>query len=118
MHICCCTHKRALASCNEVQENLKVKRKICGCGKNLNTYKIERLYILLCEHAFFLLLYHVNEVLLFYLSGHLERLDLTGNNWELQPSHVSILSEFRHNGLPILILPTLLALDVPYDDEP
>ncbi|KAH9728969.1 RNI-like superfamily protein [Citrus sinensis] len=50
--------------------------------------------------------------------GHLERLDLTGNNWELQPSHVSILSEFRHNGLPILILPTLLALDVPYDDEP
>ncbi|KAH9785018.1 RNI-like superfamily protein [Citrus sinensis] len=50
--------------------------------------------------------------------GHLQRLDLTGNNWELQPSHVSMLSEFRHNGLPILILPTLQALDVPYDDEP
>lgn len=50
--------------------------------------------------------------------GHLESLDLTGNNWELQPSHVSMLSEFRHNGSPILILPTLKALDVPYDDEP
>ncbi|XP_034902292.1 uncharacterized protein [Populus alba] len=50
--------------------------------------------------------------------GSLERLDLTGNNWDYQPNHASMVAEFHHNGRPILILPSYLAVDVPYDDDP
>ncbi|XP_011014861.1 PREDICTED: NACHT, LRR and PYD domains-containing protein 13 isoform X3 [Populus euphratica] len=50
--------------------------------------------------------------------GSLERLDLTGNNWDFQPNHASMVAEFHHNGRPILILPSYLAVDVPYDDDP
>ncbi|KAK2648705.1 hypothetical protein Ddye_016194 [Dipteronia dyeriana] len=50
--------------------------------------------------------------------GHLKRLDLTGNIWDYQPSHVSMVAEFQHNGRPILILPSLQTSDVPYDDDP
>ncbi|KAJ4728379.1 Leucine-rich repeat, ribonuclease inhibitor subtype [Melia azedarach] len=50
--------------------------------------------------------------------GHLKCLDLTGNNWEYQPSHISMLSEFQRNGRPILILPSSLPSDVPYDGDP
>ncbi|KAL5792641.1 hypothetical protein ACOSP7_001235 [Xanthoceras sorbifolium] len=50
--------------------------------------------------------------------GHLKRLDLTGNIWDYQPSHVSMAAEFQHNGRPILILPSLQTSGVAYDDDP
>ncbi|XWS47080.1 hypothetical protein CRYUN_Cryun14cG0122600 [Craigia yunnanensis] len=50
--------------------------------------------------------------------GHLEQVDLTGNIWDYQPSHEIMLAEFQHNGRPILILPSSVASDVPYDDDP
>ncbi|CAK7349471.1 unnamed protein product [Dovyalis caffra] len=52
--------------------------------------------------------------------GSLERLDLTGNTWDYQPNHASMVAEFQHNGSgrPILILPSSFAVDVPYDDDP
>uniref|UniRef100_A0A6N2KDC7 Uncharacterized protein n=2 Tax=Salix viminalis TaxID=40686 RepID=A0A6N2KDC7_SALVM len=50
--------------------------------------------------------------------GSLERLDLTGNNWDYQPNHASMVAELNHNGRPILILPSSLAVNVPYDDDP
>ncbi|XP_031278314.1 NACHT, LRR and PYD domains-containing protein 14 isoform X2 [Pistacia vera] len=50
--------------------------------------------------------------------GHLQRVDLTGNNWKYQPSHVSMVAEFQHKGRPIVIFPSLVASDVPYDDDP
>ncbi|KAK6238981.1 hypothetical protein QUC31_004450 [Theobroma cacao] len=51
-------------------------------------------------------------------TGHLEQVDLTGNIWDYQPSHDTMLAEFQHNGRPILILPSSVASDVPYDDDP
>ncbi|XVE78035.1 hypothetical protein DITRI_Ditri13aG0111800 [Diplodiscus trichospermus] len=51
-------------------------------------------------------------------TGHLEKVDLTGNIWDYQPSHETMLAEFQHNGRPILILPSSVASNVPYDDEP
>lgn len=53
-----------------------------------------------------------------YYLGSLERLDLTGNNWDYQPNHASMVAEFHRNGRPIFILPSYLAVDVPYDDDP
>ncbi|XP_039032568.1 NACHT, LRR and PYD domains-containing protein 5-like isoform X2 [Hibiscus syriacus] len=50
--------------------------------------------------------------------GHLEKVDLTGNLWDYRPSHDAMLAEFQHNGRPILILPSSVALNVPYDDDP
>ncbi|PPR95374.1 hypothetical protein GOBAR_AA25297 [Gossypium barbadense] len=50
--------------------------------------------------------------------GHVEQVDLRGNICEYQPSHDTMLAEFQHNGKPILILPSSVALNVPYDDDP
>ncbi|OMP06386.1 Leucine-rich repeat, ribonuclease inhibitor subtype [Corchorus olitorius] len=50
--------------------------------------------------------------------GHLKQVDLTGNIWDYQPSHDAMLSEFQHNGKPILILPSSVASNVHYDDDP
>ncbi|KAK8711683.1 hypothetical protein V6N13_146956 [Hibiscus sabdariffa] len=50
--------------------------------------------------------------------GHLEKVDLTGNRWDYRPSHDTMLAEFQHNGRPILILPSSVASNVPYDDDP
>ncbi|XP_021651436.2 uncharacterized protein LOC110643388 [Hevea brasiliensis] len=50
--------------------------------------------------------------------GNLQQLDLTGNTWDCQQTYASMLSEFQHNGRPILILPSSCAPDVPYDDDP
>ncbi|WRX09807.1 Leucine-rich repeat - like 10, partial [Theobroma cacao] len=44
-------------------------------------------------------------------TGHLEQVDLTGNIWDYQPSHDTMLAEFQHNGRPILILPSSVASD-------
>ncbi|XVF21454.1 hypothetical protein REPUB_Repub12eG0091700 [Reevesia pubescens] len=51
-------------------------------------------------------------------TGHLEQVNLTGNIWDYQPSHDTMLAEFQHNGRPILILPSSVASNVPYDDDP
>ncbi|PPD92481.1 hypothetical protein GOBAR_DD10579 [Gossypium barbadense] len=50
--------------------------------------------------------------------GHVEQVDLRGNICEYQPSHDTMLAEFQHNGKPILILPSSVALNIPYDDDP
>ncbi|OMO97835.1 Leucine-rich repeat, ribonuclease inhibitor subtype [Corchorus capsularis] len=50
--------------------------------------------------------------------GHLKQVDLTGNIWDYQPSHDAMLSEFQYNGKPILILPSSVASNVHYDDDP
>ncbi|KAK8688581.1 hypothetical protein V6N13_087341 [Hibiscus sabdariffa] len=50
--------------------------------------------------------------------GHLEKVDLTGNRWDYRPSHDTMLAEFQHNGKPILILPSSVASNIPYDDDP
>ncbi|KAF2284479.1 hypothetical protein GH714_025545 [Hevea brasiliensis] len=50
--------------------------------------------------------------------GNLQQLDLTGNTWDCQQTYASMLSEFQHNGRPILILLSSCAPDVPYDDDP
>ncbi|KAL6961730.1 hypothetical protein U1Q18_052826 [Sarracenia purpurea var. burkii] len=50
--------------------------------------------------------------------GKLEHVDLTGNNWRDQSADASILDEFQINGKPIFILPSLPALNAPYDDDP
>ncbi|KAJ4849155.1 hypothetical protein Tsubulata_037619 [Turnera subulata] len=50
--------------------------------------------------------------------GNLECLDLTGNNWDYQSTHSSILAEFQHKGRSILILPSSRSSDFPYDDDP
>ncbi|XVF81113.1 hypothetical protein PTKIN_Ptkin15bG0130300 [Pterospermum kingtungense] len=51
-------------------------------------------------------------------TGPLEKLDLTGNIWDNQPSHEIMLAEFQRNGRPILILPSSVGPDIPYDDDP
>ncbi|XP_052479922.1 uncharacterized protein LOC105803256 isoform X5 [Gossypium raimondii] len=50
--------------------------------------------------------------------GLVEQVDLRGNICEYQPSHDTMLAEFQHNGKPILILPSSVALNIPYDDDP
>ncbi|GMJ09033.1 hypothetical protein like AT2G20210 [Hibiscus trionum] len=50
--------------------------------------------------------------------GHVEKVDLTGNRWDYRPSHDAMLADFQHNGRPILILPSSVASNVPYDDDP
>ncbi|XP_050206726.1 uncharacterized protein LOC126656254 isoform X2 [Mercurialis annua] len=50
--------------------------------------------------------------------GKLQRLDLTGNSWYFQQNHTSLLAEFQHNGRPVVILPSFLAPNIPYDDDP
>ncbi|XP_044502364.1 NACHT, LRR and PYD domains-containing protein 14 isoform X2 [Mangifera indica] len=50
--------------------------------------------------------------------GHLQRVDLMGNNWDHQPAHVHMVAEFQHKGQPIVILPSPGAADVPYDGDP
>lgn len=50
--------------------------------------------------------------------GHVEQVDLRGNICEYQPSHDTMLAEFQHNRRPILVLPSSVALNIPYDDDP
>lgn len=50
--------------------------------------------------------------------GKLQRLDLTGNPWADQAAYMSMLSEIKRKGRPILILPLPSAADAPYDDDP
>lgn len=49
--------------------------------------------------------------------GHLEHLDLTGNLMD-PTSHSSLFDEFKHNGRPVVILPSSKASNIPYDDDP
>lgn len=51
-----------------------------------------------------------------YLAGNLGLLDLSGNNWDCQPTHG--LAEIQLAGRPVLILSSLPASDAPYDDDP
>lgn len=51
-------------------------------------------------------------------SGKVQHLDLTGHKWDYKPEHASLLTEFVHNGKPVLILPLLLATAAPYDHDP
>ncbi|XP_002521155.2 NACHT, LRR and PYD domains-containing protein 14 isoform X2 [Ricinus communis] len=50
--------------------------------------------------------------------GNLQHLDLTGNTWDYQQTHASVLADFQHNGRPILILSSIHAPHIPYDDDP
>ncbi|KAM7501543.1 hypothetical protein LguiB_000447 [Lonicera macranthoides] len=51
--------------------------------------------------------------------GKLEQLDLSGNAFLFdQPGNESLLSEFRINGKPIVVLPSMAASSTPYDDDP
>ncbi|XP_027350538.1 uncharacterized protein LOC113861736 isoform X1 [Abrus precatorius] len=50
--------------------------------------------------------------------GNVQHLDLTGHMWDYKPEHVSLHTEFVHNGSPILVLPSPSASAAPYDDDP
>lgn len=50
--------------------------------------------------------------------GHLEHLDLTGNILDPTSRHASMFAEFKHNGQPVVILPSSRSSNIPYDDDP
>ncbi|KAK2363966.1 RNI superfamily protein [Trifolium repens] len=50
--------------------------------------------------------------------GNVQRLDLTGHQWDYKPEHASLRTEFVHNGKPILILPPSSFTAAPYDHDP
>ncbi|KAK7336948.1 hypothetical protein VNO77_17502 [Canavalia gladiata] len=53
-----------------------------------------------------------------FAKGNVQHLDLTGHIWDYKPEHLSLHTEFVHNGLPILVLPLSSASAAPYDDDP
>ncbi|KAH1195111.1 Ribonuclease inhibitor [Glycine max] len=53
-----------------------------------------------------------------FAKGNVQQVDLTGHIWDYKPEHVSPYTEFVHNGLPILILPSSSASAAPHDHDP
>ncbi|KAL5562041.1 hypothetical protein UlMin_031788 [Ulmus minor] len=51
-------------------------------------------------------------------NGKFALLDLRGNTLDLQTDASALLAEFQRTGKPVLLLPSRLTLDAPYDDDP
>lgn len=68
-------------------------------------------------------LHHVLDYILImnwncYESGELQRMDLTGNQKLCQADNLLALSEFQHNGEPIMLISSSSSQDTLYDDDP
>ncbi|KAG2405966.1 uncharacterized protein HKW66_Vig0052210 [Vigna angularis] len=50
--------------------------------------------------------------------GKVQHVDLTGHIWDYKPEHISLCTEFLHNELPILILPSSSISAAPHDHDP
>ncbi|QCD97813.1 uncharacterized protein LOC114192079 [Vigna unguiculata] len=53
-----------------------------------------------------------------FAKGNVQHVDLTGHIWDYKPEHISLCTEFVHNELPILVLPSSSTSAALHDHDP